>query len=215
MDAVDNKPDTGIGVVGLTGGIAAGKSTVAEMFRQLGCAVMDADQLSREVMEDAEVKQEVARAFGRQVLDQDGRVDRKALGEVVFSDATARKELESITHPAIAEAARRGFQNLWRQGHRLVLYEAALLVETGRHEEMDLLVVVVADEEVRIQRLTRRSNLQREEARLRLGSQLPQEDKASLAHYLIDNSGTLEQTRARVEEVWEAITRGCEREERG
>jgi len=205
----------GICVVGLTGGIAAGKSTVAKMFGELGCALLDADQLSREVMKDARVLSRVARTFGQGVLDPRGGLNRKVLGEIVFSDAAARAELEAITHPAIAAAAARAFEELQRQGHRLVLYEAALLVETGRHEEMDLLVVVVADEDVRIQRRMRRSDLGRQEARLRLSSQAPQEEKAALAHHLIDNSGTLEQTRARVEEVWRQINRGLQREETG
>lgn len=215
MDSAQPSKEIGIEVVGLTGGIAAGKSTVAQMFAQLGCAVLDADQLSRDVMEYPEVLGQVERAFGRQVLDGNGHVDRKALGAIVFSDAAARARLEAIAHPAIAVAARRGFDELWRQGHQLVLYEAALLVETGRHEEMDLLVVVVADEEVRVKRLMRRSSLSREEAGLRLRSQLPQPEKASLAHYVIDNSGTLEQTRVRVGEVWEEIKRGSRAEERG
>ena len=199
--------DIGVRVAGLTGGIAAGKSTVASMFRELGCPVMDADQLSRDVMEDPRVLGQVVGVFGEGVLGDDGRVDRKALGDIVFADAGARSRLEAIAHPAIAAAALRGFEELRRQGHQLVLYEAALLVETGRHAEMDLLLVVVADEEVRIRRLMRRSDLTREEADARLRSQAPQEAKAALAHHVIDNSGTLEQTRARVLDVWAEISR--------
>ena len=214
MEHVDDTT-SGIRVAGLTGGIAAGKSTVARLFQQLGCAVMDADQLSREVMLDPVVLGQVVRAFGEGVLDHRGRLDRRALGAIVFADASRRAELEAITHPAIAAAARRGFEKLWRQGHHLVLYEAALLVETGRHEEMDLLVVVVADVEVRIRRLMRRSGLSRVEARSRLASQAPQEEKAALADHIIDNSGTLERTRARVQEVWADIQRELEGEERG
>ncbi len=199
--------EIGIRVAGLTGGIAAGKSTVAAMFRELGCPLMDADQLSRDIMEDPRVLAQVVDAFGEGVLGDGGLLDRKALGSIVFSDAVARRQLEAITHPAIATAARRGFEDLRQQGHSLVMYEAALLVETGRHGEMDLLLVVVADEETRIQRLMRRSELDREEAVARLRAQLPQEEKAALAHHVIDNSGTLEQTRAQVVSAWQEISR--------
>ena len=200
-------------IVGLTGGIAAGKSTVAEMFGELGCAVVDADQLSREVMREPDLVQQLVQVFGPGVLDDQVIVDRRALGARVFSDPRARGELEAITHPAIAAAARRTFEALGRSGHRQVLYEAALLVETGRHEEMDLLVVVVADQEVRVQRLMRRSDLTRDEALARLDSQLPQQAKAALADYLIDNSQSLEQTRQRVVEAWGEILRRIAQQE--
>jgi len=193
----------GLLVVGLTGGIASGKSTVAQMFQQLDIAVVDADVLARETT--AETRPRIVQEFGSGILDAQGELDRAALGRIVFADTAARQRLEAITHPAIAAAALARFERLASQGRSLVIYEAALLVETGRHQEMDRLIVVVADDEVRIDRLMARSGLSRAEAGTRLAAQLPQQRKADLADYLIDNSGLLEQTRARVSEVWQAL----------
>jgi dephospho-CoA kinase len=193
-------------LIGLTGGIAAGKSTVARIFAELGAPVIDADALSREVTAPGTAAfQRIVESFGDGVLDPDGRIDRRALGRLVFSDEEARRRLEDITHPAIIAAARDRVAALGRQGHRVVLYEAALLVEAGRHRDMDRLVVVAADDEQRVSRLMRRSGLTREEAAARLAAQLPQERKVELADHVIDNSGSLEQTRARVEEVWSSL----------
>lgn len=189
-------------LVGLTGNIAAGKTAVAQIFGRLGCAVVDADQVSREVMVDPELVQRLTGEFGPQVLDSTGGVDRAALGSLIFADAGARARLEAITHPAIAVASEARFENLWQQGRRLVMYEAALLVETGRYRQMDALVVVVAPQGLRLERLMKRSGLDRRAAQRRLAAQLPQREKAALADHLIDNSGTIEQTRGKVAQVW-------------
>jgi len=192
-------------LIGLTGGIAAGKSVVAQELRQLGAAVLDADRISREVMAPGPVVDEIVARFGAEILDRDGRIDRARLGGVVFGDAVAREALEAITHPAIAREAARQIARLQGEGHRQIFYEAALLVEAGRHTELDRLVVVIADEAVRLQRIQARDGLSAEAARARIQAQLPQEAKAALADYLIDNSGALEQTRERVREVWQQI----------
>jgi dephospho-CoA kinase len=193
-------------LIGLTGGIAAGKTTVARMFVELGAPLVDADLLARQVTAPGtDTLRQVVEAFGQEVLSDDGELDRRALGRVVFGDEAARRRLEQITHPAIIRAARARVTALGRQGHRHVIYEAALLVETGRHEEMDRLVVVVADDELRVERLIDRDRLSREEARARLEAQLPQEQKAALADYVIDNSGPVEQSRAQVEDVWRRL----------
>lgn len=198
-------------LIGITGGIGAGKSLVADLFRQAGGVVVDADLLAREVTAPgSEALKEIVESFGRRVLDERGRLDRAELGRIVFENLEARRRLEAITHPAIASAARARFEALGRQGHRLLFYEAALLVETGRHREMDALVVVRADDEVRIQRLMRRDNISREEVEKRLAAQAPQVEKVAVADYLIDNSGSVEQTRAQVEEIWRRITSGDE-----
>jgi dephospho-CoA kinase len=193
-------------LIGLTGGIAVGKTTVARIFAELGAPVIDADALAREVTAPGtEVLERIVEAFGEGVLDSGGRLDRKALGRIVFSDVEARRRLEAITHPAIIAAAGERVDALGRQGHRVVLYEAALLIEAGRHRDMDSLIVVVADDEQRVSRLMQRNELSREEAVARLAAQLPQERKVELADHVIDNSGSLEQTRARVEEVWSSL----------
>jgi dephospho-CoA kinase len=199
---------TGPLVVGLTGGVAAGKSTVARMFTELGATVVDADELAREVTSPGtEVHRHIVEVFGPQFLDATGKIDRVRLGEVVFKDPGARRQLEAITHPAIMEAAARRLEDLGRRGHRMVVYEAALLVESGRDRAMDMLVVVVAEDELRLHRLTERNGLSREAALQRLGAQLPQALKASRGDHVIDNSGSLQRTRARVEEVWRELQR--------
>ena len=193
-------------VVGLTGGIAAGKSTVASMFHELGAPVLDADDLAREATAPGSATlRRIAEELGGQILDGAGELDRKALGQLVFSDPDVRARLEAIIHPVIARAARERIAALAGEGHSVVIYEAALLVETGRHREMDRLVVVAAGDAVRIARLMARDGLDRVQAEARLAAQLPQREKEELADYVIDNSGPLAQTRARVERVWRSL----------
>ena len=194
--------------MGLTGGIASGKSTVARIFCELGALHLDADQLARQVVnEDPALLQALVREFGAAIRDGQGGLDRAALGRVVFADAEARARLEAMTHPAIIARARRELSALRGRGAP-VIYEAALLVETGRYLELDLLVVVVANMEVRRQRLMQRDGLSPEEVEERFAAQLPQEQKAALADHVIDNSGSLQETRTQVEQVWREIERG-------
>lgn len=208
-------------VVGLTGGIAAGKSLVCRMFGDLGAALLDADQIYRDLLHgDEGLMARIAEAVGPEVLRTrpDGEsppgpgiagltLDRKALGRRVFADPEARRRLEAVTHPAIAEAARQRIEALRRSPSppRVLCYEAALLVETGRYRELDRLVVVVADDALRLARLQARDHLDLDEARRRLAAQLPQDQKAALAHYVIDNSGPPDHTRRQVERVYAAL----------
>jgi dephospho-CoA kinase len=195
-------------LVGLTGGIAAGKSTVATLFANLGAARVDADEVAHEITAaGSETLGQLVQVFGAEILDPAGNLDRARLGAIVFADAEARHRLEALTHPAIAAVARARIEALHHAGHRVVVYEAALLVESGRQREMDLLVVVIADDEVRMRRLMERSQLSREAAERRLAAQLPQSAKAAAADFVIDNSGPRQQTRARVQEVWRRIIR--------
>lgn len=192
--------------IGLTGGIAAGKSSVARLFAEAGWPVVDADLLAREVVAPGQpALARIVELFGRDVLDADGGLDRKALGQRVFADGVLRAALEAILHPAIAELSQRRFAELAAAGHLHVVYEAALLVETGRHADFDVLVVVIADDETRIGRMGARDGLNEAEARRRLAAQLPQARKAALADYVIDNSGTLQETRAAVAAVRRSI----------
>jgi dephospho-CoA kinase len=198
-------------LIGLTGGIGSGKSTVADCLREMGVAVMDADQLSRVVMAvGGSAYARVVDAFGPQILAPGGEIDRKSLGAIVFADSEKRRLLESITHPAIAAESASRVQQFANSGHPVVVYEAALLVETARHQLMAALIVVVADDELRLGRVCRRDNISPEEAAKRLASQLEQEAKAKLADYLIDNSGSLEQTQAQVRELWPKLLAGLE-----
>ncbi|MBK8480131.1 MAG: dephospho-CoA kinase [Proteobacteria bacterium] len=193
-------------VIGLTGGIAAGKSTVAAMLRELGAAVVDADALAHDVVAPGTaVFAAVVGAFGRDVVAASGALDRAALAQRVFGEPAARGRLEAIVHPAIARAARDAISALARLGARRVVYDAALLVETGRHREVDLLIVVVADDRRRLRRLRRRDGLGAGAAAARLAAQLPQQQKRALADFVIDNSGARRATRRQVRALWTAI----------
>lgn len=185
-------------LVGLTGGIGTGKSTVAQMIRTAGVPVLDADVISRELMVPGQpAYAEIAKRWP-EVVGLGGLVDRKKLGARVFSDPAARKELEAITHPRIQRRVLELAQALEQQGHRLAFYEASLLVETGRHREFDGLVVVVADEEQQLARVQARDGCTREAALARLRAQLPAEAKRKVATEIIDNSGDRAQTEAQV-----------------
>ncbi|MFB6264923.1 MAG: dephospho-CoA kinase [Bradymonadaceae bacterium] len=199
-------------IVGLTGGIAAGKTTVARMFEGLGTPVIDADDLARAVVEPGRpALEEIREVFGDEVLDDDGRLDRDALGALVFDDESARDQLEAITHPHIARRMQTRAAELREQGHRWVVYDAALIVENGLHEGLAALVVVLADRDTRLTRLQRRDGLDREEAESRLDAQMPQSEKRSVADYLIDNSGSLDETERQVRDVHATIDRGLRR----
>jgi dephospho-CoA kinase len=188
----------GLKLVGLTGGIASGKSTVARLIGELGIPVLDADQLAREVVEPGQPAHAELATCWPEVIAPDGKVDRKKLGAIVFADAGARARLEAITHPRIAALAKERAAELARQGHPLAFYEASLLVETGRHRNLQALVVVSASDETQIRRAMARDGLSREEARARLAAQLPLAEKIRAATHVIDNDGELEATRAQV-----------------
>lgn len=192
--------------VGLTGGIASGKSTVAAMLRDLGAAVVDADALAREVVEPGRpALAEIVARFGPDVLTPEGRLDRPKLAAIVFRDDRARRDLNAITHPRIAALAAEQSRRLAEAGAPLVIYEAALLVENGLHRGLSALVVVAVPEAVQIERLVRRDGLSEEEARARLAAQLPLDEKVKVADFVIDNAGSLADTRAQVERVYRAL----------
>jgi dephospho-CoA kinase len=186
-------------LVGLTGGIGSGKSTVGRMVRELGVPVLDADRIAREVVAPGQPAHAAIAAAWPHVLAPDGRIDRKQLAALVFSDPGARTRLEAITHPRIREQAMREAAALERQGHRLAFYEAALLVEAGRRDDLDRLVVVTADEDQQIARVMARDHSSREEALARLRAQLPLSEKRKQATDLIDNGGDLAATQHQVE----------------
>jgi dephospho-CoA kinase len=187
-------------LVGLTGGIASGKSSVSRMLNQLGCLIIDADLIAREVVEPGEpAYQKIIDAFGQGVLDDEGYINRKKLGALIFQDAEKRKSLNDITHPEIIKREQEILAELMTEGHEgIVILDAALLIEAGGAGRVDRLVVVTADEGTQQKRVSDRDDLPREEALRRIRSQMPLSEKAKLAHYIIDNSGTLEQTRHEV-----------------
>lgn len=176
-------------LVGLTGGIATGKSTFAAALRALGAPVVDADALARQVVAPgAPALAEVARAFGPGVLQADGALDRQALGALVFADPAARRRLEAITHPAIRQAMLAETARLAAAGHDLAFYDAPLLFEVGLDQAMALVVVVFAPPEAQLARLAARDGLSRAQAEARLAAQLPVAEKAARADVVVDNA---------------------------
>jgi dephospho-CoA kinase len=189
----------GLKVFGLTGGIGSGKSTVAQLFAARGVPVVDADALAREVVvPGAPANADIAAAWP-EAIAADGTIDRKRLGDIVFKDATARARLEAILHPRIAAAAAARLAALAAEGHRLALYEATLLVESGRWREFDGLIVVTASNETQIARAMARDQLSRSQAEARLRAQLPTGDKVRVATHVIDNDGSRAATEAQVD----------------
>jgi dephospho-CoA kinase len=186
-------------LVGLTGNIGSGKSTVARMLQESGVPVLDADVLARDVVAPGQPALAEIAAAWPDVIAADGTLDRKKLGARVFSDPAARRRLEAITHPRIQERAQAAARALEQAGHRLAFYEASLLVEGGRHRDFDGLVVVSADEEQQLARVQARDHSTRAQALARLRAQLPIEEKRRVATHLIDNSGDLENTRRQVQ----------------
>jgi len=198
-------------VIGLTGGIASGKSTVAAILRELGAPVVDADQIARRVVEPGTpALAEIAERFGPDVLDPSGRLDRARMAERVFSDPEARAALGAITHPRIAAASGEELARLAEAGHRAAIYEAALLVENRIHERLGGLIVVAVPEDVQLARLMARDRLDEPAARARLAAQLPLADKVAVADWVVDNAGSLAQTRGQVESIWREIERGAQ-----
>jgi dephospho-CoA kinase len=190
-------------LVGLTGGIATGKSTVSAMFAHLGAKIVDADLLAREVvMPGQPALAEIVEEFGPGVLAADGQLDRKRLGAIVFADPERRKRLEAITHPAIGARQQRILSVYDEEAFEgIVLWDAAVLIESGGHKRMDRLVVVFADFDTELRRLMSRDGMSEAEARGRIAAQMPVEDKAKLADYVIDNSGTRAETERQVRDV--------------
>lgn len=195
-------------VYGLTGGIACGKSTVARMFRGHGVGVVDADLLAREiVLPGTDGLREIVATFGDDLLDEHGELRRKALGERVFGDAEALRKLNAITHPRIAALGMRRLIELQQSDAPYLLYEAAILVEQGAHKNFAGLIVVRVDPEVQLARLMARDGAGEADARARIASQLPLEQKVALADWVIDNGRSEAETQAAVDALHEELLR--------
>jgi dephospho-CoA kinase len=193
-------------IIGLTGGIASGKSSVAALLERLGAAVVDADLLAREVVQPGEnALEQIAAAFGAQVLESDGSLNRAALAEIVFGDPGARRTLEGITHPAIRARADQKLARLRAEGVQTVFYVAPLLIEAGNSHRVDEIWVVYLDRESQLARLMARDSLGREAALQRIASQMPMEEKKLLGKVVIDNRGTWEELEAEVRRLWSGI----------
>ena len=193
-------------VVGLTGGIATGKSTVADWFRKTGVAVIDADRIAREVVRvGTPALGAIQRAFGPKVLRDDGELDRPAMRQRIATDPTSRVRLEQITHPAIFEAIENQLQALRDSGAQVAVVEAALMVETGSYRSYDEVIVVTCSPDLQLSRLLARDGADPESSKALIAAQWPLAEKAAVATHIIENNGTIEALHARVQEVWDAI----------
>ncbi|HSB79575.1 MAG TPA: dephospho-CoA kinase [Candidatus Methylomirabilis sp.] len=196
-------------VVGLTGGIATGKSTVAGMFALQGAAIVDADRIAHDLQEPGRTcYREIVEVFGTEILDRAGRIDRRALGVLVFADPLARRRLEGIMHPAIREACQVEIRAAEAAGRAVCLVDAALILEAGQRHRYQKIVLVTAPEEVQLARLVQGRGLTLEEARQRLRAQWPTPAKAAFADFIIDNSGDRAATETQVAGVYAALM-GC------
>ncbi len=194
-------------IVGLTGGIATGKSTVTNMLRELGAHVVDADVWARKVVEPGSpALQEIAEAFGRDVIRPDGTLNRPALAAVVFRDERARQRLNAITHPRVRDGMRQETEQYLREHPgQPIVWDVPLLFEGETKNLVDTTVLVYVDEATQLQRLMERDGLSQEDALARIRAQMPIEEKRKLAHHIIDNRGTREQTREQVARLWNTL----------
>jgi dephospho-CoA kinase len=193
-------------ILGITGGIATGKSVVTQAFRALGAAVVSADELAREVVRPGSTTlQRLVKHFGPSILREDGTLNRAALADLIFSDSQARKDLNGITHPAIARLAEQRLKELVQEGKPLIVYEAPLLFEAGAEQRVDAVLVVKVDDHVQLQRLMARDGISEAEAKARISAQMSQQEKASRADYLIDNSNSLGKTVAQVKSLFKRL----------
>ncbi len=191
-------------VIGLTGGIASGKSTVARMLERLGAVIIDADRLAREVVAPGEpAYSAIVATFGEAILNPDRTINREALGRIVFADAEARLQLEKITHPAISRRAEERLQELKRAGTRVAVYMAALLIEAGATSRVDEIWVVYVDGTTQVERLMARDGIGRDEALRKIATQMPMEEKRTYGKVVIENGGSMDQTEKQVREAWE------------
>lgn len=194
-------------VIGVTGGIGTGKSTVARMFQRFGAVVVDADQLAHQVMEPKRLAwRQIVKTFGEAILNDDHTVNRRRLAARVFNDATLRQRLEAIVHPPVLRAIREQLRRLRRRRRpRAVILDVPLLMEVGAEGLVEAVVVVVAPPGVQRQRLKEKCGWSDREIEARVGAQWDLTAKAALADYVVDNSDGVEATRAQVKRIWSQL----------
>jgi dephospho-CoA kinase len=190
--------------VGLTGGVASGKSAVSAVLRELGAVVIDADRLARDVVaKGTPGLAAVVEEFGDEVLTPDGELDRPAVARIVFADEAARKRLEGIVHPLVFEEIRR-LEAVAPEG-AVVVHDLPLLAESGRADTFDAVLVVDAPEELQVQRMVEHRGWTEDEARARMAAQASREQRRAIATHVLDNSGTLDELRRQVATLYEEL----------
>ncbi len=194
-------------VIGLTGGVASGKTTVSEVLKEEGAILIDADQIARDLVQpQTPAWQELVRAFGNEILDQQGSIHRQKLASLIFSNPRQRSLLNRILHPRIKEEIGRRLKGIQQKDpEAIVVIDAPLLIETGGHREMDKVIVVACTETQQIERLRRRSQLSEDQARAMLSSQMPLEEKKRVADYVIGNDGSPEETRRKARDIFREL----------
>jgi len=196
-------------IVGLTGGIVVGKSTVASMFKDLGAKIVDADKLGHSViLPHRPAWKKITRLFGKGFLQNDLTIDRGKLGKIVFANQTLLKKLNEITHPEIIKLIKKGInfaKNKTHNQEKILIIDAALIYEANMDRLMDKIIIVYINEDEQVKRLAKRNNLSKEEALQRIKSQMSMKEKVKMADYVIDNSNSLNTTREQVEKIWQKL----------
>ncbi len=193
-------------VLGLTGGIGSGKSTISQCLAELGAVILDADKVGHEAFKpNTEAWHDVVATFGRQILTPSGEVDRKKLGEIVFNNPEALSRLNQIMHPRMYDMMKAQIEEYRRGGVDVVVLEAAVLIEANWTPLVDEVWVTVAPEATVIKRLTEQRRLDEEQTLARIRSQLPQEERIKHADVVINNDGSVDELKTRVKELWEGL----------
>jgi len=196
-------------IVGLTGGIVGGKSTVASMFRDLGAKIIDADRLGHSVILPYKPAwKKIVKLFGEEILRNDLTIDREKLGKIVFGDQALLKKLNEITHPEIIKLIKKEINLAKNKTHnhgKILIIDAALIYEAKIDRCMDKIIVVYIGKDEQIKRLIKRNNLSKDEALQRVKSQMPMKEKVKMADYVIDNNDTLDKTKEQVETIWQSL----------
>lgn len=195
-------------LIGLTGGIASGKSTVARILERLGAAIVNADVLSREVVEPGQdAWKDIIATFGTDVLQPDQALDRQKLRTIIFNNPQARKKLEEIIHPRVRALAEKRIREHTDTGYAVIVYEVPLLFEAKIHEWLRPVILVACDEKTQAERIVRRDRVTDAEAQKTIDAQMSLEEKRKLADYVIDNNGSLDDLERQVRVLWERLTR--------
>lgn len=196
-------------IIGLTGGIVGGKSTVASMFRDLGAKIVDVDKLGHSViLPHRPAWEKIIRLFGKDILRNDLTIERKKLGKIVFTNPTLLKKLNKITHPEIIILIKREInlaKNKTNSQEKILIIDAALIYEAKIDKLMDKIIVVYINKDEQVKRLVKRNNLSKEETLQRIKSQMSMKEKVKIADYVIDNSNSLDKTKEQVEKIWKKL----------
>ncbi len=192
--------------VGLTGSIGTGKSTVSKIFKELGAYVIDADQIVHSLLKEESVKEKIREILGN-VFDDKGEIDKKKVAEIIFNNPEKKKQLEALIHPLVFERIQEKIKNIEKKDpDAVVVVEVPLMIETGSYKNYDVVIVVYAPEEIQLKRLLNRG-MEKEDALKRIKSQMPIDEKVKYADIVIENTGTLEELKKKVENVYRELKR--------